>query len=76
MREIRIICDICGKELTENSAYKTILPCNGEIVVKNAYGNIVSHYQTNDICLDNKDLCKDCATDLVDYIEEKRRVKT
>lgn len=74
MREIKIKCDRCGKEITESETYKTTLPCRETVSLMDGCGKFIKSYTTDIMYLDKQDLCVDCTRELLEFMEEKKEI--
>jgi len=74
MREVKIKCDRCCKEITESETYKVTLPCRETVNLKDSRGKLIRTYATDNICLGRQDLCVNCTRELLEFMEEKKEV--
>ena len=74
MREVKIKCDRCDKEITESETYKVTLPCKETVSLMDGDGKFIKSYTTDIIHLDKQDLCTDCTRELLKFMEEKKEI--
>ena len=74
MREVKIRCDRCGKEITESETYKVTLPCKETVSLMDGDGKFIKSYATSIMYLDKQDLCADCTRELLKFMEGKKEI--
>lgn len=74
MRKIEIICNRCGKEITENSAYAIGLPTMSTDTIRNGNSGlqVLGVFKYRNLDLVQQDLCKQCMEELVDWMNKEK----